>query len=148
MRIAYALATVAALAAHAERARAQVHVVPPSAESARHGCTGFGYAVKLSPVTQTVNAMTITSIDSLSPSFVAGVRSDDQVLAINGSSVLDGRIGRHWSAPPGTSYTMRIRRDTAEREVAFASGRRVPADAATRTPTRCAPATIHVRKEQ
>ena len=104
--------------------QAQTFVIPPSPDADKNGCTGFGYSVTLSHLTRTASSMVVTQIDSLSPSAIAGLRSGDSVVAINGSLIADKSIGIHWRTPPGTTHTLKIRRGGRDIQVVFVSGKK------------------------
>jgi C-terminal processing protease CtpA/Prc len=133
------LPILALLLAAPAAAGAQTFILPPDPDAARHGCTGFGYRGGFSAVTRTPTAMVITDIDSTAPAALAGLRSGDSVVTINGKPITDGGIGAHWSTPPGTSHTLVVRRAGATHEITFRSGQRGPVDPDPAKRTRCLP---------
>lgn len=113
---------------------AQPLVVPPSAAPPSQGCTGFGYGFTLDRPARTLDeillhAPVVRSVNSAGPGGRAGLRSGDTLLVVDGDTVPRRGMGRLRARPPGTRFSLRVRRDGTERDVVLISGRRVPSAA-------------------
>jgi S1-C subfamily serine protease len=122
------LCVVLPIAAHAQS------VVLPPTPGDSSGCIGFGYSVILDQ--NRITEMTVTSVDSLSPAGLAGLRTGDFVVSIDKKPVTEAGIqgagcalSSDFNHPPGTTLRLSIIRRGPPFELQFQTGVRTSGQA-------------------